>query len=367
MKDKEKQNQNKADLYHKARTTITNEMECYYNMVTEIVTKANATYFPGEITSGLPYMPLYAFSIVISSQGKIYTEQEEMIQLVINGFDFPFNIGQYKSAMIYRNGIYNDFMDMAEISKEKVGRFWTEVFRAMYKAGYGESTIDKLVSYYSKVITNFAILGNANIEFSEHLIGNLEQGFKTQFVRCKNMPESDIDFIGSIPYAKHFERMYNIFYDLAERSGFRNQVEECDLIYQCFQMKTICDIVIASNEDAETKVNIIEKLVSELNIKCDFTVKQFLKSITTDGDSIQILAYDVCTCTDTELGKFWQILAAMSSNVEEEGFSLNYSREFIGFLFGLESEIIKKYPSCGYDNFAKQYTDNILNSLTKNA
>lgn len=360
-RDKDKQKAKQKNFYQKCNEEIADAAAELVDVISVVSTQANPSYIPNEMVNGSTTLPVYAFLKVLQKQGSPTTEQTKLLDIFFNVMKFPFLKHEFLAAVQSNNHARQHIEDLVGISDFKSGTFWHMFFKAMYKTNSDEKTLSKVIEYFSSIIMRFAILGRPDSEVALPICEDFINAVHNQIVKCRSLPEEDLDFMGEVSYIEHYKRMKAICQSLADESG-DGEVLEVDQLFVFFSIGIIYEVIKHSTRSVSDKAEMLDYIMRSLEIALDFDGYEIIQQFQTDG-GLKELIISLCELNLGERGGFWEIILIMGDKANQRDMSTSFFKECISFLAGVESELSKKYHYSGFDQCAKTYMSDIMSKI----
>jgi len=362
-RDKASQRNKAADFYQKCTEEIADESGALFDVINDISKKANPTYDIPEIVNGSVMLPVYGFYKVLQAQGKPTPEQMKVLDIFFRTLTkLGFSKAKFLGAVSNNNAARQKIEDLVGISQTSMGTFWQSFFKTMYITNSDEATLQKVTEKFSAIIMHFSILGNPRSSIALEICNNFISSVHKQIVECRKLPEEEIDYIGEVHFTEHYSRMKKIAHDLVFDSGDQDKID-IDTLFCCFSIGIIYQLIKRTSRSMADQAEMLDKSMKISNINFDIDGYQIMQEIINGGD----LASTINGLVEIhpEFGGFWGIMLIASERANRQDDGINFTRECMGYLVGLESELAKDYSFSGFGSIAKEYMIDIIGKIAK--
>jgi hypothetical protein len=353
--DKEKQKQKIGKIYKKCKEEIACAASDLFNAITEVSEKANPNCIPNEIGTGSIILPVYAFAKVLQAQGGIpSSEQKSFLDFYFKNMSVGFSENEFLASMHSNNDTQHKMDALVGISENSAGTFWIAFFKAMYVTKSDESTLSKVADYFSSIVVRFSILGKTQNQVALPICESFIKAIHTQIIKCRKLPENDLDFIGEVPYLEHKQRTTNIAMSLLYAAGEQDGLD-LDQMLPIFYISMLYDMVNMTNRNTHDKAGILDYAMKICSIEFEFSGYDIYKHVE-NGDELGELI-------GTMSNRMFVIIAGLSGQAHREADGPKFAAECLGFLVGVEKQLSKEYPLSGFGDLARTYITNQTQSL----
>lgn len=165
---KRKAEQARQKYLAQRRGGITDAIEKYTEAFSALLLSCGPIGLDAEFVNDAKLAPLYAMGEVLSAQGEVLPEQEMVLKIIFNNFNFNYNYSQYTQAVINRTGVYKSYWDIIGLEENKCGSFWLTLFELFYRTRQLD-TLQAIDDQLSLIVANFAFLGDPESPFPESI------------------------------------------------------------------------------------------------------------------------------------------------------------------------------------------------------
>ena len=348
-------------FYQECYERIADDSNNAFDVVSKVVQKASHCYIPSEIGSGCTYLPLYCFALVIERQGRVTSEQSNVIKIYFNHMSFPFSQSAYLNAAKAGAEI-QDFRKVIGISKNYAGGFWVNFFRALYKAGT-QKDLQDVIDSTTSMIMRFSVLGNPNSTLSESICRNLVESVNYQINQVREIGLNEIDWLGVIPIPDRLEEMKIFYESLIDNSNITEDIEKEELIplLELLIMNCICDVVMMTKQPKSVKLQMLKEAVALSGIQTEVTAEEYVKHIANNTD--MGVYYKQMFSAGSPLGATWQMILIMGGQTNRTDEALAITNDILSILLQVENYLDEKYNFLGAESIAKNYMLHIMEQL----
>ncbi|MGN1114517.1 MAG: hypothetical protein ACI4RC_05290 [Oscillospiraceae bacterium] len=348
-------------FYQECYEKITNDSGRAFDIVTKVVKKASRRYIPDEILTGSTYLTPYAFSLVIERQGRVTKGQNKIIDIYFNSMDFPFSKIGYLSAA--RNGNeLGDFRKTISISKNYVGGFWVNFFRALYKSGT-QKDLQDMIDCTTSIIMRFSILGNLDSDIANGICKDFVDSVNYQINEVREISINEVDWLGVVPISDRLEEMKTSYEYLIDNSNITDEISKEELL-PCLELQIlncICDVVMMTKQPKSVKLRMLNDAVTFAGIHTEITPEEYVKEIANNTETGQL--QKSMFSAGPPLGFFWIAILTMGGKIEGSSEPIEIVNNIFSILIQIENYLDEKYNFLGKDSIAKDYMLHIIEQL----
>lgn len=348
-------------FYQECYERIADDSNNAFDVVSKVVQKASRCYMPNEIGSGSTYLPLYCFALVIERQGRVTSEQSNVIKIYFNHMSFPFSQSAYLNAA--KAGLeIQDFRKVIGISKSYAGGFWVNFFRALYKAGT-QKDLQDVIDATTSMIMRFSVLGNPNSTLAESICRNFVESVNYQINQVREIGLNEIDWLGVIPIPDRLEEMKIFYESLIDNSNITEDIEKEELIplLELLIMNCICDVVMMTKQPKSVKLQMMKEAVALSGIQTEVTAEEYVRHIANNTD--MGVYYKQMFSAGSPLGAIWQMILIMGGQTNRTDEALAITNDILSILLQVENYLDEKYNFLGAESIAKNYMLHIMEQL----
>ena len=179
---KRKAEQARQKYLAQRREGITDAMSAYLDAFSALSLSCGPIDLTAEFVNDAKLVPLYAMGEILSAQGAVLPEQEVILKIIFNNFNFNYNYSQYTQAVINRTGVYEAYWDIVGLEENKCGSFWLTLFELFYRTRQLD-TLQAIDDQLGLMVVNFAFLGDPDSPFPEmickRIVSNLNKHVST--------------------------------------------------------------------------------------------------------------------------------------------------------------------------------------------
>ena len=332
-----------------------------FNVVLKTVQKASRRYIPKEIGLGSTYLALYAFALIIERQGRVTSEQNKIIKMYFDNMDFPFPQSDYLSAA--KTGAeLDDFRAVISISKNYVGSFWVNFFRALYKSGT-QKDLQDVIDCTTSMIMRFSILGNPNSNLAPEICEYFVESVNYQINQVREISIKEVDWLGVIPIPDRLKEMKTFYESLIDNSDITDNISKEELLplLDMLILNCICDVVMLTKQPKSIKLQMMNDAVALSGIKIDITAEQYVKEIANNTELGAL--FKTMFSSGSPLGSIWQIILSMGGQTNRTNEAIAITNDLLSILLQIENYLDEKYNFLGQDSIAKNYMLRIIQLL----
>lgn len=348
-------------FYQECYERIADDSHQAFNVVTDVVKKASRRYVPAGITLGSTYLPLYCFSLVIERQGRITSEQSKIIKIYFENMSFPFTQNAYLSAVKTGSDIA-DFKQVIGISKDYVGKFWVDFFRALYKSGT-QKDLQDVIDYTSSMIIRFSILGNPDSTISRDICSNFIECVNYQIDQVREISFDEIDWLGVIPIPDRLSEMKIFYESLIDESNITDDISKEELLplLELLIMNCICDVVLLTQQSESVKLQMMNEAVALSGINTDVTPEEYIQHIANNTELGMF--YKHMFSSLSPLGAIWEVILIMGAKTNRIDETIAITNNLLSILLQIENYLDDKYNLLGSESISKDYMLHIVDQL----
>lgn len=350
-------------FYQECYERIADDSHQAFNVVTKVVQKASRRYIPNEIGTGSTYLALYAFALVIESQGRVTSEQDKIIKLYFDNMNFPFSHSAYISAAKTGSEI-GDFRKVISITRNYAGGFWVNFFRALYKSGT-QKDLQDVIDCTTSMIMRFSILGNPNSNLALKICTNFIESVNYQINQAREISIKEIDWLGVVPIPDRLEEMKIFYESLIDNSDITQDVSKDELLplLELLILNCICDVVMMTKQPKSVKMQMLNDAVALSGIHTDITPEQYVKEIANNTESG--LLYKSMFSSGHPLGSIWNVILTMGGQTNRTDEAIAITNDMLSILLQIENFLDEKYNFLGTESIAKNYMSHIIEQLAE--
>lgn len=370
-KEVEDRNKRWEKFCEKCTSEIASENIAMVGLIEEIVEMQPSSRIHNSLALGLKELSLFAFYLIIKKQGQITKEQEKLIRDFFKNIDYPFTFEQYIQGTKINNGARQQLLDMVDISDTFAGEFWLQYFKLLYRTEAEPRYINRLVESFSMITMHFAALSGKEEDYVLDLLSNFLEKVQIQSVKCRELPDDEIDIYGDEPFVEHFNNFKKDTYAVC---NYAMDEDDEDLnptaLFQAFSVGIIYQIIRRCKRSRVDKIKMMDDILSQIDIGISLGGEEIFRDMedVKSGEYTTMLSFYAHTFTDIvkEEPLGWILITRFSGtynlDTKKEVFAI---KEAINFLIGMENYLERKYPMSGFGEIASDYARNVLRLINK--
>lgn len=360
-KENEKQKEKLAEFYQKCNQEIADAATEMYNLIRMVSTQANLNYIPIELKQGDDTLPFYAFFKVIQAQeGNPSSEQLILLDFFINEINPEFTKNEFLSAVHSNNQTRQKIEELVGMTENKVGSFWSMFFKLVKKTDNEEEAIIKIANYFATIVMHFCVLGKPDSQVALPICESFASLLQDQFTKSQSQPKADLDFYGEAEFLDHYQNMKKLSKDLVYAAGLQNSID-VDLFFKFFCTGIILELTRRVNHNRLDMGDMVDYSLKLCGIDIDLSGYEVVDQAENDGDFADML--NKLTTVRPDLQSFWSIVLYAGQETDRNGESVTFTKECIGFLMGIESELKRKYSLSVSGSLAADYMTGITANI----
>jgi len=192
------------------------------NLIGSVVQRACPVYVPTELRTGIRMLPLFCFGQVIAQRGRVVNTQLPMLDNFFRNFKYPFSREEYLEGVVRGYGP-GDYHNLMILSRDSLGSFWLELFRAFCRVGTQEQ-LQELVDLITRIIMHFSMIGvpesTAFMQVCEDFVSNTNHYIH----QIPNIPISGVDWLGVRSVPEHILDMRTRYLGLISSSNAGSEI-----------------------------------------------------------------------------------------------------------------------------------------------
>jgi len=362
-RDNQRRKEKTTNFYQKCNEEIADAASEMFEVITAVAEQANPNYIPNEIGQGGVMLPVYAFYKVLQKQGGLPTkEQTKVMDLFFNAMSLPFSKLEFLAAVRSYNTARQSIENLVGISDLNSGKFWQLFFKSMYITQSDEKTLTKLTDKFSSIIMRFSILGRPESEVALPICEEFINSVHKQIQQCRNLPEEDIDFMGEVSFYEHYQRMRNLSIDLVHAAGDEDELD-IEQLFDYFSIGILFQLVTRTTRNISVQAEMLDKAMEISGISLGIDGYEAMKQLTESGE-LSDLVNNIIHIRE-EFGGFWGIILIVAQKADREDDAMTFTKECMGYLMGIETELSKEYPYSGFGTIAKDYMVDVMGKIAR--
>ncbi|WP_312729393.1 hypothetical protein [Enterococcus sp.] len=356
----------KREKKHEYKTKIEQEQKCYKaisdassNLFNVIIGVFDQTSGPSpDIVQNCMALPYHAFLSVLQVQTiPITAQQSKLLDIffkTINSASVSKN--EFYEAIHSSTKASDDIEATIGISMNHIGLFWKHFFQAVYLTSNDSKPLKKVIEYYHILVRNFSAIGDQKSTLADQICEDFSESLLYQFEEYRNTPASNADSMYEPPFIEHLNRMKEIAVSLKEAVfALDGEGPDMDTLFQFFVYGILYDLVSMSHCEDSEKGEILNRAFELSNINGEFSGYDIIENIEKGTDASELVIF--CTSTEGENYGLWGLLILISNRTNRDDDSLNFVKECVAFLEGIEYSLKTEYPNAGFGDFARQYME----------
>jgi hypothetical protein len=370
FKERDVQQKKWEDFCHQASEEILSEAGNITRYIEQATSKQTGQHVHNDLVTGIVYLPLYGFYLVLQRQKGIAKEQSRLLQLYFQHFNLPFTMNLFLEATKRDNYARKTILDLGGISQTQAGGFWIQFFKVLYRTDEDTTYIQKVIDSFCNISMRFAALNGQMPDELLLILENFLKDVQTQAVLCRQVPNDTVDFYGDAPFVDHFKEFKKESYKVC---NYTMDVDDEDLnptsLFQGVCLGGIYQVIKRSTRNRADKIKMMDDVLSQIDVGTSVDGEYIFKYMEDKhGDETTMLAWSMHAFTDLEgnnpMG--WILLNRLGGtyNLETKKSVLTL-QEGMNFLIGMENYLFDKYPMSGFGKIATDYATRVLELVSK--
>ena len=207
------------------------------------------------------------------------------------------------------------------------------------------------------IVTMMAVRDNLRDNEKQDRINALRK----QIVEYRKLPAEEMDFIGELHYFEYLKRMADIAFSLADAA---NDPDAPDMneIFPLFLTGMLYDIINMASMNPQEKAATLDKTMRRCSVKLELGGMQYsgsdvYRQMEEQGPIYLLLKSSQMTVV------MHKMILFMSVKAEKRNVGKDFASACFCFLVGLERELAKEHPFCGFGSLCGDYMGDILKKM----